>query len=137
MALEMAHELFFYKPKICNPSVETTQITTPAIIKPDNIAIDVVFKSKFKKLAPNVPVQAPVKGSGIPTNKANARNTPCFLFLLSNADLAFSPLRIKKRQIRPIYFLLDPYIRNFLANICIIGTGSILPMMHIIIVRIG
>ena len=30
----------------------------------------------FKKLAANVPVHAPVPGSGIPTNKSNATKSP-------------------------------------------------------------
>ena len=45
---------------------------TPASKTPRTTAIDVFLKSISKILAANVPVQAPVPGKGIPTNKSKA-----------------------------------------------------------------
>ena len=45
---------------------------TPASKTPHMAAIALDLKSIFKKLAANVPVHAPVPGSGIPTNKSSA-----------------------------------------------------------------
>ena len=47
-------------------------IIIPASITPSAIAVILVLKSSFKKLAARVPVHAPVPGKGIPTNKSNA-----------------------------------------------------------------
>ena len=44
-------------------------IIIPARITPRATALTLVLKSKFKKLEANVPVQAPVPGSGIPTKR--------------------------------------------------------------------
>ena len=49
---------------------------TPASKTPHIAAIALDLKSIFKKLAANVPVHAPVPGSGIPTNKSNAAKSP-------------------------------------------------------------
>ena len=53
-------------------------IIIPAKITPSATAEMLVLKSRFKKLAANVPVHAPVPGNGIPTNKSNAQNIPLF-----------------------------------------------------------
>ena len=64
------------------PKTETIllprDIIIPASNTPSVIAEMLVLKSSFKKLAANVPVQAPVPGSGIPTNISNAQKIPLF-----------------------------------------------------------
>ena len=48
----------------------------PAVRTPANTAIRVFLKSRFKILAARVPVQAPVPGIGIATNKNSAKYAP-------------------------------------------------------------
>ena len=57
-------------PDAANPIIMPAK-TTPAII-----AITLFLKSISNKLAAKVPVQAPVPGSGIPTNKNKAQYKP-------------------------------------------------------------
>ena len=45
----------------------------PAVRTPAMIAMMVFLKSRFKILAARVPVQAPVPGMGMATNKNNAQ----------------------------------------------------------------
>ena len=61
---------------IANTPVLATAIIIPAIITPRITAFVVSLKPMFKKDAANVPVQAPVPGSGIPTNNISAINKP-------------------------------------------------------------
>ena len=70
--------LFFYAllniaPAAPNTPADANPIIIPAKITPRTIAIQLFLKSKSNKLAAKVPVQAPVPGSGIPTNKNNAK----------------------------------------------------------------
>ena len=62
------------------PNVATillpNDIIIPANKTPRVIAEILVLKSRFKKLAAKVPVQAPVPGRGIPTNKSKAIYKP-------------------------------------------------------------
>ena len=64
------------------PKIDTNllpnDIIIPANSTPSVTAEILVLKSRFKKLATNVPVHAPVPGSGIPTNKSKAKNRPLF-----------------------------------------------------------
>ena len=59
------------------PKIETNllprDIIRPASKTPRVTAEMLVLKSIFKKLAAKVPVQAPVPGRGIPTNKSKAK----------------------------------------------------------------
>ena len=58
-----------------NPN-ETANIMSPATSTPAMIEITVFLKSSFKILAAKVPVQAPVPGIGIATNRNNANYVP-------------------------------------------------------------
>ena len=73
-------------------------IIIPAKITPSATALTLVLKSKFKKLAANVPVQAPVPGSGIPTKSNNAKKMPLFPAVSFNFSPPFSPL--SKHQVK-------------------------------------
>ena len=54
---------------------ETKPMIIPAKTTPPIIAITLFLKSRFKREAARVPVQAPVPGRGMPTNKNNAKYT--------------------------------------------------------------
>ena len=58
-----------------NPNA-IASIISPATNIPDIIAIMVFLKSSFRMLAAKVPVQAPVPGIGIATNKNKAKKVP-------------------------------------------------------------
>ena len=58
-----------------NPK-EPAIIIRPASKTPRITEITVSLKLNPKRLAAKVPVQAPVPGSGIPTNKSNAIKNP-------------------------------------------------------------
>ena len=64
----------------------------PAKTTPRATAEILVLKSRFKKLAANVPVQAPVPGRGIPTNRSKAQNIPLLPAEAFNCSPPFSPL---------------------------------------------
>ena len=53
-----------------------TAMITPAMITPRETDRAVILGPKFKRLAANVPVQAPVPGTGMPTNSISATNVP-------------------------------------------------------------
>ena len=59
------------------PKIDTIllpkDIIIPANTTPSETAVILVLKSSFKNEAAKVPVQAPVPGNGIPTNKNKAR----------------------------------------------------------------
>ena len=59
-------------PATPKPNFPNEKIITPAKRTPHIQAITLFLNSKSKKLAANVPVQAPVPGSGIPTNNIRA-----------------------------------------------------------------
>ena len=115
------------------PSVATIllprDIIIPASKTPRATAEMLVLKSRFKKLAANVPVHAPVPGIGIPTNNNNAIKIPLF-----PADcFSFSPplVPFSKHQVKnpPIIFLLLPHIKTLRAKKKMNGTGNIFPIM--------
>ena len=56
-----------------NKPAEPSPIIIPAAITPSEIAIILFLKSRSSILAAKVPVQAPVPGTGIATNKNNAK----------------------------------------------------------------
>lgn len=62
-------------------------IIKPARSTPNVIAVILVLKSRFRKLAANVPVHAPVPGRGIPTKSNSAKKIPLF----PAVDFNFSP----------------------------------------------
>ena len=66
-------------------------IIIPANITPRATADMLVLKSRFRKLAANVPVQAPVPGKGMPTNNNNAQNIPLLPADFFNFSPPFSP----------------------------------------------
>ena len=72
-------------PEIANKAVnkpkEPAIIIKPASKTPRITAITVSLKLNPSKLAAKVPVQAPVPGSGTPTNKNNAIKNPFPVFL--------------------------------------------------------
>ena len=61
-------------PKAPNTPADASPIIIPASITPNTTATILVLKSISKILAANVPVHAPVPGSGIPTKRSNAKN---------------------------------------------------------------
>ena len=67
----------------------------PAIRTPNVHANTLVLKSKSRILAANVPVHAPVPGTGMPTNNNIAKNIPLSAFACSFIS-AFSPFQGKK-----------------------------------------
>ena len=118
-----------------HPNVETillpSDIIIPANKTPRVIADILVLKSRFKKLAAKVPVQAPVPGKGIPTNINNAQNIPLFPADCFNFSPPFVPFFNHFVKNLPIIFLSFPHSSTFLANKKIIGTGNILPKIAI------
>ena len=52
---------------------EMTPMIIPASTTPPMIAMTLFLKSRFKREAAKVPVQAPVPGRGIPTNRNKAK----------------------------------------------------------------
>ena len=106
-------------------------IIIPANITPRVTAEMLVLKSRFKKLAANVPVQAPVPGKGIPTNNNKAQNIPLLPADFFNFSPPFSPF--SKHHVKNFFvsFLSLPHSRTYLANKYMIGTGSIFPMIAI------
>ena len=117
------------------PRIETNllprDIITPASSTPSVTAHILVLKSKFRKLAASVPVQAPVPGNGIPTNISRAKNIPLFPAVFFSFSPPFSPFSKHHVKNFPITFLSFPHSRTFLANKNIIGTGSIFPIIAI------
>ena len=103
------------QPKIAT-NLLPKDIIIPARITPRATALTLVLKSKFKKLAANVPVQAPVPGSGIPTKVIMQRKYPYFLQFLFNFFPPFSPFSKHHVKNLPIIFLSFPHSRTFLAN---------------------
>ena len=77
------------------PKIETNllprDIIRPASKTPRVTAEMLVLKSIFKKLAAKVPVQAPVPGRGIPTNKSKAKNKPLSPAVCFNFSPPFHP----------------------------------------------
>ena len=59
-----------------NTPVLARPIIQPARMTPRDTATTVDLKPMFRKLAPRVPVHAPVPGSGMPTNSSMAMNRP-------------------------------------------------------------
>lgn len=88
----------------------------PANNTPSDTAIMLVLKSNFKKLAANVPVQAPVPGNGIPTNNNNAQKIPLLLADSLNFLPPFSPFSIHQVKNFFVNFLSLPHSNTFLAN---------------------
>lgn len=91
-------------------------IIIPAKITPKLTAQILVLKSKFKKLAARVPVQAPVPGRGMPTNTKSAKKIPLFP---ADSFSFFPPLSpFSKHQVKklPITFLSFPHSNTFLAK---------------------
>ena len=103
------------QPKIAT-NLLPKDIIIPARITPRATALTLVLKSKFKKLAANVPVQAPVPGSGIPTKSNNAKKIPLFPAVSFNFFPPFSPFSKHHVKNLPIIFLSFPHSRTFLAN---------------------
>ena len=56
-----------------NRPSEKASMMSPAESTPARIAMTVFLKSRFKMLAARVPVQAPVPGIGIATNRNSAK----------------------------------------------------------------
>ena len=103
-------------------------IIIPASITPAITAITLFLKSISKRLAAKVPVQAPVPGSGIPTNKNSAQYKPLPTYA-SNFFPPFSPLSRQNLKNFPINFLSEPHTKTFLAKKNMNGTGSIFPII--------
>ena len=73
----------------------------PAIRTPNAQANTLVLKSKSRILAANVPVHAPVPGTGMTTNNNIAKNIPLPAFACSFTP-AFSPfLKQKAKNLKP------------------------------------
>ena len=58
-----------------NTPADARPIITPARTTPTITATVLFLKSKSSKLAAKVPVQAPVPGSGIPTNSTSPKKS--------------------------------------------------------------
>ena len=82
-------------PSAPNTPALPSPIMNPASITPSMTAITLDLKSIFRKLAASVPVHAPVPGSGIPTKRSSARNSPRPAFAC-RALPPFSPFSTQK-----------------------------------------
>ena len=100
------------QPKIAT-NLLPKDIIIPARITPRATALTLVLKSKFKKLAANVPVQAPVPGSGIPTKSNNAKKIPLFPAVSFNFFPPFSPFSKHHVKNLPIIFFIFSPFKNF------------------------
>ena len=118
------------KPKIATILLPN-DIIIPANITPKATAVILVLKSSFKKLAARVPVQAPVPGKGIPTNKSNAQNIPLLPADFFSFSPPFSPF--SKHHVKNFFvsFLSFPHSSTFLANNYITDTGRMFPIIAI------
>ena len=78
MILQKIQSILFppYKPIAANTPVLARAIIIPAKTTPKDTDSTVDLKPISKKLAPKVPVQAPVPGMGMPTNSKSAMNKP-------------------------------------------------------------
>ena len=102
-------------------------IIIPASNTPSDIAINAFFLFKWSNTASNVPVQAPVPGSGIPTNSKSPKYP--YLFICSLLDKVFFS------NLVTIFFVWFHFFSNsniFSINNSIKGTGKIFPIKHII-----
>ena len=108
-----------------------SDIINPANKTPRVTAVILVLKSRFKKLAANVPVHAPVPGSGIPTNKSNAKNIPLFPAASFSFLPPFSPFSKHHVKNFAVNYLSFPHSKTFLANRKMKGTGIIFPIIAI------
>ena len=78
-------------------------------------AMTLDLKSISSRLAASVPVQAPVPGSGMPTNKSSATNKPLPAEACSFWP-PFSPFCIHQVKKPPITGLSEPHSSTFLAK---------------------
>ena len=102
-------------------------IIIPASKTPSDIAINDFFLFKWSNTASNVPVQAPVPGSGIPTNNNNPKYP--YLSICSFFDNVFVSNFVT------IFFVGFHFFNNsniFSIKSKINGTGKIFPIKHII-----
>ena len=98
---------------------------TVAISTPIRIGRIAFFQSISRIVAISEPVQAPVPGSGIPTNSSRPRNSPCFmpsLFLCPLASIASASL------CSGVFFI---HCRIFFSSRRMNGTGRTLPITQI------
>ena len=88
---------------------------TPASSTPPMQASTLFLKSMSSRLAARVPVQAPVPGSGMPTNSSSAQKRPRPAFACSFLP-AFSPFSRHQEKNLPMNFLSLPQTSTFLAK---------------------
>lgn len=94
-----------------NPATLSTIIIIPASRTPSMTAIIVDLKSMSRILAASVPVHAPVPGSGIPTNRSSAINSPGLLFPVISFR-PFLPSPDTRKKLSNHRFIRSPY-QNF------------------------
>lgn len=115
----LSTRIFCYAPAHKEIAASTPRLMSiimiPAKSTPAITAKTVFLNSIFKRLAANVPVQAPVPGNGMPTNrnKATKRPRPAFS---SSFWPAFVPLFKKKVHSFPMILLSCPHCKNRLAK---------------------
>ena len=87
----------------------------PASSTPPMQASTLFLKPMSKMLAASVPVQAPVPGSGMPTNSSSAQNRPRPAFSWSFWP-PLSPFCRHQVKNLPIYLLSQPQARTLRAK---------------------